>query len=165
RPPRSVATAGPRRATPAPRNHAAPRQAVAGHQFARCPPAGIRAAHCTAGRSHRTVGRPHRTAGCSRRPAVGRADHPAAHPARKPASSRADQRRPRTHDEQRVDRRRLMPQAAYGQSTFAALGTFATLLVADPAVLAGAPDPLAPERAAIAPPRPPVPPRPPLPPA
>jgi len=42
-----------------------------------------------------------------------------------------------------------MPQAAYGQSTSAALGTFATLLVADPGVLAVARDLLAEELAAI----------------
>jgi thiamine biosynthesis lipoprotein ApbE len=42
-----------------------------------------------------------------------------------------------------------MPQAGYGQSTSAALGTFATLLVADPGVLAVALDLLAEELAAI----------------
>ena len=42
-----------------------------------------------------------------------------------------------------------MPQAAYGQSTSAALGTFATLLVADPGMLAVARDLLAEELAAI----------------
>jgi thiamine biosynthesis lipoprotein len=42
-----------------------------------------------------------------------------------------------------------MPQATYGQSTSAALGTFATVLVADPGVLATARDLLAGELAAI----------------
>jgi len=42
-----------------------------------------------------------------------------------------------------------MPQAAYGQSTSPALGTFATLLVADPSVLTVARDLLAEELAAI----------------
>ena len=61
----------------------------------------------------------------------------------------ADDRRSRPDDEQRVARRGLMPPTCYGEHTSKALGTFATLLVADPAALADARGLLDAELAAI----------------
>ena len=66
-----------------------------------------------------------------------RARHPGAAGHHAPGPG-ADDRRSRPDDGQRVARRGLMPAATcFGEHTSKALGTFATLLVADPAALCG----------------------------